>query len=250
MTARPVAAALVAALLTQPATAGTTDERIPDSSYVTHGRSFRAYVRRVSGQSVNGKGFEASGVQIAAGWVLTAAHVVDQAVSVEVEGVAVSVVFVHPDWRDEGLGRSDLALLRCDVPAGYVPPLGDGTEAAGDVVSLAGYGMTGRLGTGVDLADGELRAGTSRIDRVAEEWIVCPARSRSPMPWCSAPGDSGGPVFVGSGAKARLVGIISGTWRDRIEGAPPLASRDGEEQVATRVAPCREWIEAVRGMVR
>lgn len=249
--ARTLAALLLAAvtLCATPSYGGTTDDNISDAKYVAYGRGFRNFVRRVTGKSTNGKPFEASGAQLDSRWVLTAAHVVSGAVSVSVEEQPVTVVFVNPDWKKDTLGTNDLALLRVDLETDYCPPLGDGSEQPGAIVVLAGWGLTGRLSRGIDISDGELRAGTSRIDRLEEARIVCPAKSQSPLPWCSAPGDSGGPVYVGAGKNAKLVGIISGTWRDVIKNGPPLASRTGEEQVMTRVSSARVWIDDVMARV-
>jgi S1-C subfamily serine protease len=109
----------------------------------------------------------------------------------------------------------------------------------GDIVSVAGYGLHGRLGTGYTTADGRLRAGTNVVERFERTILVCTAGGASPMEFCISPGDSGGPMFAGG----RLVGIASFTMADK----GPLRSRRGEEMGHTRVSLFLPWIRKVVG---
>lgn len=222
--------------------AGTTDDAIPDSVYIMYAAGFAPYTRRLDVVEPSGRRTNATCVCIAPRAALTAAHVVNDVASSSVNGNPVTQVFVHEAFDDSAPGWFDIALLRVrdDFGLSYYPPLSDGSESEGDVVSLAGYGITGRLSAGYDLSDGRLRAGTNRITRFERTIFVCPAqRGGSPLPFCIAPGDSGGPVFVGSGSTASLCGIASFTMKDR----GPLKSREGEEMAATRVSYFVPWIE-------
>jgi hypothetical protein len=98
------------------------------------------------------------------------------------------------------------------------------------------------MSAGYDLYDGRLRAGTQRIDRVEGVVVWCRAQRRgSPLELCISPGDSGGPLFTGSGRSARLAGINS------FQSAPkgPLRSRYGEETGHVSIPAVRDWIDAV-----
>lgn len=235
------------ALLAAPALAGTTADGIPDSVYLKYAEGFAPYTKKIEVVQTDGLLAVSTAVCIDDHWVLTAAHVVEDTVTASVGGNPVSIVFIHPDFERGKFGWFDIAMLRCTKPfdLAYYPPLATGDEDVGGVVSIAGYGVTGRLSTGYDRLDGRMRAGTSRIDRFEKTLIVCPAKSTSPLPFCISPGDSGGPWFVGAGREARLAGISSFTMKDK----GPLRSRAGEEQGATRVAYFGEWIQRVKGMV-
>lgn len=233
--------------LSLPAHAGTTDERIPDSAYLKYGEGFAPYTKQIVVVDTKGKLAISTAVAIGDHWALTAAHAVEDAATATVSGNRVVTIWRHPEFKQDEFGWHDIAVLRCHDDFGLrrYPPLATGDEEEGEVVSIAGYGVTGRLSNGYDLVDRKLRAGTSRIKRFERTIIVCDARSKSPMPFCISPGDSGGPWFVGAGREARLAGISSFTMRDK----GPLRSRDGEEQGATRVSHFVPWIEEVRRMV-
>lgn len=240
--------AIIAFAVASSCLAGTTDDAIPDAAYLRYADGFRPYTLEVRVVEPSGQLAVSSAVAIGGRWALTAAHVVDDAATATVAGNPVRVSFIHPEYRRNEFGRFDIAMLRLrdDLGLDYYPPLSTGQENVGDVVSLAGYGVTGRLSAGYDRTDGRLRAGTNRIVRFEKTLLVCPARrGGSPLPMCIAPGDSGGPVFVGAGRDAVLAGIASFTMKDK----GPLRSREGEEMGATRVSLCREWIDSVKEMV-
>ena len=238
--------AAIAALLSSAALAGTTDERMPDSAYVDYGVAFAAYTAKLAVTGTDGHISFATATLIGDHWALTAAHVVHGAdcATIALKHDAVEIV-VHPEFDPKNLGWNDLALLRVAEPFGlaYYPPLATEHDAVvGDTVTLAGYGLHGRLGTGYTDSDGRLRAGTNVVERHERSIIVCTAGGASPLEFCISPGDSGGPMFS-SGREGRLVGIASFTMADR----GPLRSRRGEEMGHTRVSMFREWIAEVMG---
>lgn len=228
------------------AIAGTTDDAIPDSAYTAYGASYAPYVRRVEVVDTTGRLAVGSGCVIGDRWVLTAAHVVEDAVTVSVAGNPAVTVWVHPAWSDDVVGLYDAAVIYCsgDFGLDYYPPLSAGGEKPGDVVSIAGYGVTGRISSGYTRSDGLLRAGTQTIERFERTLIVCSiGRGSSSMEYGIAPGDSGGPLFVGAGSEARVAGINSFTMR---AGKGPLRSREGEESAHTRVSLVLGWIRDLR----
>jgi hypothetical protein len=156
-------------------------------------------------------------------------------------------VFVHRDWADV-FAKHDIALVHVVTPfrlAKY-PPLTDGTERLGSVVTAAGYGVTGRLSEGYTRGDAEIRAGTMRLTGAEASVYVCEIRrGGSPLPFCIAPGDSGGPLW-GTAADGRTVLIGVNSYTAKI-GKAPVRSRVGEESGHTRVSLYREWIAEIAG---
>lgn len=241
-------AIVLLACLCLPAVAGTIDDRHPDSRYLDYASGFAPYTLRIEAVSAHDKPMLATAVAIAEHYALTAGHVAkDLALGFVSSGTSswrIGTVHLHPEYKDGGMGRADLAVL--EVPAGlalgFYPPLCDGGESEGGLVSIAGYGLTGRLSTGYSTDDGRLRAGTNTIHRLDPGVIVCLAMpGSSPLEYCIAPGCSGGPLFLGG----RLAGINSYTSRDK--GGPSLKSRAGEESGHCRVSEHLAWIREIVG---
>lgn len=226
--------------------AGTTDDAIPDARYVEHGRRFSTWAARIDTVRADGARPSGSGVVIADRWVLTAAHVLEGYRSGEVTSSAgtrrIAAIRRPREWDIDRTGWHDIALVQVAEPWGLTryPALSEGDEKPSDVVAIAGWGMTGRLSTGWVDGPQQLRAGTAVISRFEDAVLVCPARSvGTPLPFCTAPGDSGGPVFIGE----RLVGVVSFT--QKTSDGTPTRSKAGEESCHTRVSLYREWISGV-----
>jgi len=233
-------------LVTAPVVAGTTDDRISDAVYLDYGKTFAPWTKKVEVVEASGKLAVGSGVVFAGRWALTAAHVVEDAVTVSVGGSAVDAIYVHPLYDGASVGWNDIALLHCQNDFGlpYYPPLAEHEDNTGDLVTMAGYGATGKISTGHAKSDGLLRAGTNRIERYERTIIVCRAENgSSPREFAIAPGDSGGPLFIGAGHEAAIAGIHSFTMR---AGSGPVRSRSGEETGHTRVSLFLDWIEGAR----
>lgn len=234
--------------LTLPAVAGTRDDGVPDARYLALGEQMRPYTAEISCVNPERRRQTATAVILAPRWAITAAHVVAGCEGIVVaygEGVTRTVdrVIVHPDWQPTGMAVGDVALCHLDLDAGleWYPRLADEVRP-GEVCLVAGYGVTGVMSAGYDVCDGRLRAGTQRVDRVEGGVVWCRAQRRgSPLELCIGPGDSGGPLFVGSGRTARLAGINSVTAADR----GPLRSRYGEESGHVLIPGVRGWIDQV-----
>jgi len=240
-------AAIIIGLGCVAAAAGTIDDSVPDARYVEYGRSFSTYTAKFRGQAADGRTHTASAVLIAPRWAITAAHVAAgcTGVTLTYSGDRVGEierVIVHPEWKDEGLGRHDIALLEAAVDFGleFYPPLSTGGEV-GKLASVVGYGATGPMGYGHTKFDGVLRAGTQRVDRIERNCLVCDITLRgSSLEYGIAPGDSGGPLFV----DGRLAGINSYTASPRSY----TRSQYGEESGHTRIAVYRDWIVQVANL--
>jgi V8-like Glu-specific endopeptidase len=240
-------AAIIIGLGCVAAAAGTIDDAVPDARYVEYGRNFSTYTAKFRGQAKDGRTHVASAVLVAPRWAITAAHVAAGCTGVTLtysgdRVCEIQRVIVHPEWKDEGLGRHDIALLEAagDFGLEFYPPLSTGGEV-GKLASVAGYGATGPMSYGHTKVDGVLRAGTQRVDRIERNCLVCDITLRgSSMEYGIAPGDSGGPLFV----DGRLAGINSYTASPRSY----TRSQYGEESGHTRVAVYREWIERAAGL--
>lgn len=241
---RAIAASLIVAVVAAALlVAATTDDRVPDQRYLDYAKGFAPYTPKL--RAVCGEGHcQATAVCISDHWALTAAHVLEEAGTTTLrigdKSWAVDRTVVHPDFFADKPGKGDIALLHVVEPflLDYYPPLSDGGEAVGDVVSVAGHGITGRMSQGHSISDGRLRAGTNHIERLEHEMIVCTASpGATALECCISPGDSGGPLFC----RGKLAGINSMTMA--LKG--PLKSKAGEESGHTRISTYRAWIEEV-----
>ena len=230
--------------------AGTIDERIPDARYREYGETFAAYTCRLVGKNVEGNTQVGTCTLIAPHWALTAAHVTaDMAECSVLTGAGlhrIDRIFAYRDY-DGSFAEHDIALVHVvrAFPNEWYPPLSDGSEQPGIVCTAAGYGVTGPISTGYVRGDGEIRAGTMRLDYTERSvWVCQIRRSGSPMPFCIAPGDSGGGLWAkAADGRVVLVGVNSYTATT----AKATRSRVGEESGHTRVALYRDWIREVAG---
>lgn len=232
------------------ALAGTTEDSIEDARYREYGERFSRYTFRLIGETVDDQVQVGSCTAIRPHWALTAAHVVKDLAKCSVmtaDGLhRIDRVFIHRDY-DGTFQNADIALVRVAQPFGltYYPPLTDGTEQLGAVCAAVGYGVTGPLSTGHDRGDGQIRAGTQRL--VAAEnsvWVCLVRRSGSPLPFCIAPGDSGGGLWSrAADGRTVLIGVNSYTATTEKK----TRSKAGEESGHTRVALYLEWIAEVAG---
>jgi secreted trypsin-like serine protease len=244
---------LIFFVLSSVALAGTTEDGIPDSRYRAYGQSFKAYTCQLSGWNVAGGLQVGTCTLIAPDWALTAAHVVHNLTSASVVTDAgrhrVDRIFIHREWADV-YAEHDIALVHVAKPFELkrYPALTDGSEQLGSVVAAAGYGVTGRLSQGYERGDFEIRAGTMRLTGMERSVYVCQIRrAGSPLPYCIAPGDSGGPLW-GTAADGRTVVIGVNSYTAKA-GQAPVRSRVGEESGHTRVSLYQDWIAEVTGGV-
>jgi hypothetical protein len=205
-----------------------------------------------------------SGTLIAPDWVLTAAHVADDAtaISFTIGGVkyAAAEWFVYPSWTGNLLAGYDVGLVKLATPvAGVAPAVRyTGLEEFGAVGTMIGYGLTGTGRTGATALDGRKRGAQNVVDTysgtaadTARTLLVDfdnPSNKRDSLYGSAAPldlegliapGDSGGGLFIGDGAEARLVGVAS-----YIRGFDGKNDSDyGDTAAFTRVSAFNSWID-------
>ena len=245
------ALALIAGLVTVVASAGTIEDGIPDARYRQYGETFAAYTCRLVGKNTAGQTQVGTCTVIAPHWAVTAAHVVadltECSVWTKTGGHLADGMFPHREYTG-GHGEHDIALVHVAKPfeLPHYPALTDGSEQAGSVCTAVGYGVSGRLSSGFSTGDNEIRAGTQRLTQTEKcVWVCQINHTGSPLPFCIAPGDSGGGLWArAADGRTVLVGINSYTAKI---GAPPVRSQVGEESGHTRVALYLDWIREVAG---
>jgi hypothetical protein len=204
--------------------------------------------------------FLASGTLIAPSWVLTAAHVVDHAQSLEftVGGVTYTAdrSIANPNWTGNLWSGYDIGLVHLSAPVTNVTPAAiyTGQGELNQTVTTVGYGKTGTGTTGAVLLDGQKRGGQNIVDRIVNDRLLVsdfddPASSVGmlgnartlALEGLIAPGDSGGGEFMQVGDASYVVGVNS--FVGSATGVPNSGYGDLEGQ--TRVAAFADWIEGV-----
>ena len=259
--------------------AGTRRDDVADVNFVNLGADPRYDTVGRFTYSVGAGSFIASGVLISPEWVLTAAHVVQgnnlsggglTGLTFSLTAGAYSFVYTgmqwipHPGWAETGgnvFAGYDIGLVRLDRPVSVVEPatIYGSFSVSVQPGTIVGYGSTGTGLTGfIPGSAGTKRAGQNMIDGIGDGISVSsavlfadfddpsdPAKNSigSPSPlameYLSAPGDSGGGLFITQGANTYLLGITSFGWA-RLDGNPNSSYGDLAGFVA--VSPFLDWI--------
>lgn len=148
---------------------------VADQAYLNFAQSDFSSVGRMIYQSGDSQFWNGSGTLIGSQWVLTAAHVADNAAGSDwffdtgsgTQSVRADAVYYHPDWFGDGPSNGDLALVHLSEPMLNVAPtqLFQGSTPYGSEVALVGFGGSGNGLTGWNGTYDQLRrAGTNVLE--------------------------------------------------------------------------------------
>lgn len=225
--------------------AGTRDPDTPDSRYVEFGKQF-PNVKKLRGTIVYKEKDTyqyGSAVVISPHWILTAAHVADDARDLTIlddgdKEFPITKVIVHGDYTHDNIGYHDIALGYSpkDFALKFYPALYTDADELGKAVTISGYGFSGTFLTGMQENDGQRRAGHNKVEGLERAVLVCrPDRTHKfPLEFIITPGDSGGGLFIGN----KLAGINSMLMA--VDKKPNGTYTD--EAAHTRVSLYADWV--------
>jgi hypothetical protein len=269
---------------------------VPDARYRELGAKFKDTVVTFPWVRETGEVWPASGTGtlVAPQWVLTAGHVgvrfkaghpenpdrsPDYA-TIAGRNYEIEQVFLHPD-SEKGITRpgADVALIKLAAPVKEGKPacLYGARNEAGQLATIAGFGMTGTHLTGATARDFTLRAATTRLaERQVPSWAIYDRVGETlattfrlpsdpdvtPLEGTIGGGDSGGPAFLMHEGKLCVAGVatIGGTPSSQPKGraaapTPGLVSTPvaGSQRMSggyVRVSAIRAWaMDVMNGKV-
>ena len=256
--------ALLAGLFAQPALAIVVQDEQNDLLHRALGNSapFES-VGRITGKTSTA-GFLASGTLVAPDWVLTAAHVVDDAKSLtfSIGGQIYQVdrTVPYPGWKKDLWSGYDIGLAHLTKPVDNITPaqLYTGSGELHHADTVVGFGKTGTGTCGDTKCDGVKRAAQNMISEIENKRLLVAdfqnprppsifslsSQPSLPLGGLIALGDSGGGLFITTPTGTYLAGVNSFIGSEF--GAP--RSIYGNFSGHTRVSAFHDWIQAeIRG---
>jgi len=259
------ASGLLMAIATQAYSGTIRDDRDPRLYLDLGASSAYASVGRVDG-TTNSYSFLASGTLIAKEWVLTAAHVVKGATSLNFmiggDTYAATGWVANSSFNSGNLVAGyDIGLIHLGAQVTDVLPAAryTGVNELGALAASVGFGKTGTGVTGAVSLDFQKRAGQNKVDayypvRKGTPNVILTDFDRPGVPsessfgsaspldleYLIAPGDSGGGLFADFGSGPALIGVHSFVW-GKLDGNPD--SDYGDASGDTRVSVFNSWID-------
>jgi hypothetical protein len=196
---------------------------------------------------------DGGGALIAAGWVITAAHLTPHFAPGHrfmcgTEPVEMAEIILHPQYRDD-VGRHDLALIRLKQPSKQAAlKLWRENGEAQHVVSLIGHWMGGTGITGVSAeAEKKLKGATNRVAAAEQHWLKfvmdAPSdRAVTPLEGVSGGGDSGAPAYLKLAGETYLLGVGS---RNSDTNGDGVEQNYGDTDLYVRISTHAAWIDRV-----
>lgn len=224
--------------------AGTIDPFTDDIKYIEYGQKFKNVVV-ISGKEKDGTIFFASAVVINDHFILTAAHVVQNAqdcfILINKKKYNIIDIKCHKNFQLNNLPRADIAVGYCDKKIGLesYPKLYTDIDELKKTCSIAGFGLTGTFKTGAMIRDGKIRAGSNTIDRIDRDVLVCSPSlyfKLTELEFLIANGDSGGGLFI-DGKLAAINSSVS-----CVSGTNPNSDYFSESY-HVRISQYIDWIE-------
>lgn len=255
---------LSAGVIAVPAQAIVVRDTQDDSLYRSLGSS-SPYdsVGRFTG-TTNNSCFLASGTLIAPDWVLTAAHVVDNAknltFSIGGEVYQVDRKVVYPGWNGDLWAGCDIGMVHLAKPVDNVKPaqLYTGCGELNHADTVVGFGKTGTGLIGDTTSDGVKRGAQNVVTEIDNQRVLLADFSKPlpagavplgfshalPLEGLIAPGDSGGGLFITTPTGVFLAGVNSFIGSDFGQPRSVYGNFSGH----TRVSAFSDWIESrIRG---
>ena len=227
---------------------GTIRHNVEDSKYLEYAKDYHSVVKIycVTNDEKNSTTFSfGSAVVIDAHWVLTAAHVVEDAmhahIVVDDKVILLDKIVKHPDFILGKISENDIAICyakkEIDIP--FYPALYENDDETGKICGIAGFGSTGTGYTGENKIDNLRRAGSNKVDSVTGDIIFCTMSKQNftSLEFCIAHGDSGGGLFI----DGKLAGINSFV----LAADKKPDSSYGDESAHTRVMKHNKWIKNI-----
>jgi hypothetical protein len=238
---------------------------VDDSAYRAYADSQFGSVGRMLYQDGESLFWNGSGTLISDRWVLTAAHVADEAADTDwffdtgagTQRVRAEEVYYHPDWFGANpKTNGDLALIRLSESITDATPtaLSSGPSPFGTEVSLVGFGGSGDGTTGwTGTYDLLRRAGTNMLDSedafgYGAEFLQMDFDSpdsgeATDLEAMLMFGDSGGAVMAMGDNGWELIGV--NTWIVPFADEPTDYGMYGDLMGSTSVDFHRDWINSV-----
>lgn len=231
------------------AISGTIDPNTSDNKYIEYGKKFEC-VLKLCGVYKDGTLFCASAVAISDNWILTAAHVVENAKEAKVvdsnkQEYKIDDIYIHPKYDEMSLNGNDIAILHTSEPLkiSYYPELYENEDEVGKICAMSGYGITGTFNTGSVRSDDKRRAGSNIIDEIENELLMCtPSRTvregKTELEFLIASGDSGGGLFIDK----KIAGINSCVFATDKKPNSSYTDSSGH----TRISRHFKWIKQIK----